>query len=97
MNTNSNKKVDETLCSLDDAKRVSAPKTLKKKILDKTPFVRQETRIVPMSYYYRASVAAAVLVLVNVFAISHNIENKAQKDAQHSLVREYYGSVIDNF
>jgi hypothetical protein len=97
MNTNLNKKVDETLRSLDDAKRVLAPKTLKKKILERIPFIRQETKIVPMSYYYRAGVAAAVLVLVNVFAISYNREFRAKKDAEHNLAREYYGGVIDNF
>jgi hypothetical protein len=97
MNTNLNKKIDDTLGSLDNAKRVAAPKTLKKKVLEKVAFVRQEAKIVPMSYYYRAGVAAAVLVLVNVFAIIQNRENRAKQEITHGLAREYYGSAFDNF
>jgi hypothetical protein len=97
MNSDLNKKIDDTLGSLDNAKRVVAPKTLKKKVLEKVAFVRQEAKIVPISYYYRAGIAAAVLVFVNAFAIIQNRENRAKQEITHGLAREYYGSAFDNF
>ncbi len=73
------------MSSLDGIKKVKAPEGMKSKILENISEMRQEARIVPMRYYYRAASVAAMLLIMNVIAIS-SIKEHQEKNI---LFEEY--------
>jgi hypothetical protein len=90
---NQNQKITETMSSLDDIKRVKAPEGLKSKILENLSEIRQDAKIVPMRYYYRAASVAAMLLIVNLIAISNVITNREKA----ALYEEYATPIGSNW
>lgn len=88
----------EQILNVWENKKVSpAPSTLKEKILKQLPYVRQDIKIVPISYYYRAGIAAALLIFINLFAISSWSAKNNERMFQKEFYKEYIGNDVNIF
>ncbi len=76
---NKKQKINDTLSSLDDIKRSKAPESLKTRVLESLSEIRQEAKIVPMRYYYRAASVAAILLIMNLIAISASMQHREKR------------------